>query len=115
MSRVQHNLSADGKTLGRLASEVASRLIGKHKVTYQPHIDDGDIVHVADIEKVTVTGKKMDQKVYHHHTGHPGGLKTKGMRKLYGESPAKVLEAAVWRMLPKNKHRKNRLSRLTIS
>lgn len=110
-----YKVDAAGKVLGRLATDIATHLIGKHKPSYQPHIDAGDIVEVENIEQIAVTGKKMEQKLYHRHSGYPGGLKTKTMEELWAQSPAKVLEAAVSRMLPKNKHRNERLKRLKIS
>jgi len=115
MNRDIYNVDATGQALGRMATDIATHLIGKHKPSYQPHIDAGDIVHVSNIEAVKVTGNKMEQKMYYRHSGYPGGLKTKSMQKLWDENPKKVLEAAVSRMLPKNKHRDERLKRLKIS
>lgn len=106
---------ATDKILGRFATEIAMSLMGKTSAAYQPHIDAGDSVVVENVGKLVVTGKKMVQKKYYHHTGHPGGLRTKTMGEMWQKAPADVLRAAVSRMLPKNKHRKNRLMRLTIS
>lgn len=115
ITRDIYKVDASGKVLGRLATDIATHLIGKHKPGYQPHIDAGDIVEVENVEKIVVTGKKMAQKKYFHHSGYPGGIKSKTMEQLWEQSPAKVLEAAVSRMLPKNKHRNERLKRLKIS
>lgn len=109
-------IDASGKILGRLASQIAFVLIGKTDVSYQPHIDAGAKVVVTNVDKITVTGKKMTEKLYHRHSGHPGGLHTRTMRELWeGKGASAVLRMAVSRMLPKNKHRTNRLKRLSIS
>ncbi|PIZ55802.1 50S ribosomal protein L13, partial [Candidatus Uhrbacteria bacterium CG_4_10_14_0_2_um_filter_41_7] len=88
---------------------------GKHKPTYQAHIDAGDVIVVENIAKVKITGKKLNQKQYYRHSGYPGGLTTKVMGAIFAEDPRKVLEFAVSRMLPKNKHRVERMNRLNIS
>lgn len=113
--RKTYTVDASDKVLGRLATDIARHLTGKHSASFQPHLDVGDVVTVANVAKMKVTGKKYDQKVYHHHTGFPGGIKSKTMRQLWEQDPALVLRAAVSRMLPKNKHRDARLQRLTIS
>lgn len=113
--RKTYTVDASGKILGRLAADIASHLIGKTNVTFQPHMDMGDKVVVTNVDKMEVTGKKYEQKEYHHHTAHPGGLRTTTMRKMWEKDASKVLRMAVSRMLPKNKHRKTRLLRLTIS
>ncbi|PJE76487.1 50S ribosomal protein L13 [Candidatus Uhrbacteria bacterium CG10_big_fil_rev_8_21_14_0_10_48_16] len=115
MSREIHTLDAEGKAPGRLATEIARLLIGKHKSTYTPHIDDGDHVQVLNASKMVVTGKKMDQKVYYHHTEYAQGLREKKMSKVWNEDPGEVLRRAVSRMLPKNKHRNERLKRLVVT
>jgi len=115
MQRDIYKVDATDQVLGRMASDIAQHLIGKHKVTFQSHIDAGDIVEVTNIEKLKVTGKKMEQKNYYRHSGWPGGIKTKVMGKLFEEKPSEVLKFAVSRMLPKNKHRVERLKRLKIS
>lgn len=115
MKRDVYKIDATGKVLGRMATDIAAHLIGKHRPDFQSHLDLGDIVEVENIDKVKITGKKMLQKEYHQHSGYPGGLKSKTMETLWEEGPEKVLEAAVSRMLPKNKHRKERLKRLKIS
>ena len=95
-------IDAAGKTLGRLSTEVARRLRGKHKPEYTPHVDTGDYIVVINCEKVHVTGKKMSDKIYHHHTGYPGGIKSISLEKLLAKAPERVIETAVKGMLPKN-------------
>ena len=95
-------VDAENKTLGRLATEVAHRLRGKHKAEYTPHVDTGDYIVVINAEKVTVTGKKTTDKMYHHHTGYPGGLKSVSFDKLQAKKPEMIIEKAVKGMLPKN-------------
>jgi len=95
-------VDADGKTLGRLASEIARRLKGKHKPIFTPHIDTGDYVVVVNAEKVAVTGNKMKDKMYHRHTGYIGNLKSISLEKQLQEAPERVLETAVRGMLPRN-------------
>jgi large subunit ribosomal protein L13 len=94
-------VDADGKTLGRLATEIAARLRGKHKPEFTPHVDCGDFIVVINAEKVAVTGKKATDKLYHHHTGYVGGLKTFSFEQLIDRAPERVLERAVKGMLPK--------------
>ncbi len=95
-------IDASGKTLGRLASEVARRLRGKHKPEYTPHVDTGDYIIVINADKVKVTGKKADDKHYYHHTGYPGGIKSNTFNELISKKPIRVIELAVKGMLPKN-------------
>jgi len=95
-------VDATGKTLGRLASEIASRLRGKHKASYTPHVDTGDNIIVLNAGKVRVTGQKLTDKFYHHHTGYMGGLKSTSLEKLLDKHPERALEFAVKGMLPKN-------------
>ncbi len=95
-------VDADGKTLGRLASEIARRLRGKHKAEYTPHVDTGDYIIVINAEKVRVTGNKETQKYYHRHTGYIGGLKSVRLDKMRAEKPERILEHAVRGMMPKN-------------
>ncbi|MCB1762716.1 MAG: 50S ribosomal protein L13 [Gammaproteobacteria bacterium] len=95
-------VDATEKTLGRLASEIAHRLRGKHKPEFTPHVDTGDYIVVINAEKVRVTGNKMQDKMYHHHTGYIGNLKSTNLTKLLAEHPERVLESAVKGMLPKN-------------
>ena len=101
--REWHLVDATDKTLGRLASEVAFRLRGKHKPTYTPHVDTGDHIVVVNAEKIRVTGNKMEDKIYHHHTGYIGNLKSEPLGKLMERYPERALERAVKGMLPKNK------------
>jgi large subunit ribosomal protein L13 len=96
-------VDAQGQTLGRLATQVATILRGKHKPFYTPHVDCGDFVIVVNAEKVRVTGKKLDQKIYYRHSGYPGGLKQVSLRRQLEIHPERVVEAAVRGMLPKNR------------
>jgi len=95
-------IDAEDKVLGRLATEIARRLRGKHKAEYTPHVDTGDYIVVINADKVAVTGNKMKNKMYHHHTGYPGGLKTVNFEKLQATKPEMIIEKAVKGMLPKN-------------
>ena len=94
-------VDAEGKTLGRLASEVASRLRGKHKPEYTPHVDTGDYIVVVNAEKIGVTGNKATQKIYYSHTGYPGGIKDITFDKLIDKAPERVIQKAVKGMLPR--------------
>ena len=95
-------IDADGKTLGRLATEIARRLRGKHKAVYTPHVDTGDYIVVINAEKVKVTGNKAKDKMYYNHSGYMGGLKQINFEDLIQKAPERVIEAAVKGMLPKN-------------
>lgn len=95
-------VDAAEKTLGRLASEIAHRLRGKHKPEYTPHVDTGDYIVVINAEKIRVTGKKTTDKIYHSHTGYPGGLKSISFEKLIDKAPERVIQGAVKGMLPRN-------------
>jgi large subunit ribosomal protein L13 len=95
-------VDAEGQTLGRLATEIAHRLRGKHKPTYTPHVDTGDYIVVINAEKIRVTGRKLSDKIYYHHTGYIGNLKQVPLGKLLQEHPERVIEKAVKGMLPKN-------------
>ena len=95
-------VDADGKTLGRLASEIARRLKGKHKPIFTPHVDTGDYIVVVNAEKVAVTGNKLKDKIYHHHTGYIGNLKSISLEKQLQKAPERVIETAVKGMLPRN-------------
>ncbi|MDA2936341.1 50S ribosomal protein L13 [Patescibacteria group bacterium AH-259-L05] len=112
IDRKTHILNATDQSVGRLATEVATLLIGKHKPSYVPHVDGGDIVVVENVDKLTFTGQKLKQKIYYHHSGYPGGLKQKKMGEYFHENPSYVLHRAVINMLPKNKLRKSRIKRL---
>lgn len=96
-------VDAEGCTLGRLSTLVATRLIGKHRAEYAPHVAFGDHVVVINAQKVLVTGRKRDQKFYHWYTGYPGGIKSLGLRKAMENHPERVIEWAVQGMLPKNR------------
>jgi large subunit ribosomal protein L13 len=95
-------IDAEGQTLGRMATAIASRLRGKHKAEFTPHVDTGDYVVVVNAEKVRVTGNKAKDKMYYSHSGYPGGLKSIPFEKLIDKSPEKVVKLAVKGMLPKN-------------
>ena len=95
-------IDATDKVLGRLAAEVASRLRGKHKAEYTPHVDTGDYIVIVNADKIAVTGNKEKDKMYHHHTGFPGGLKSISLQKLRAKDSRAIIEIAVKGMLPKN-------------
>jgi large subunit ribosomal protein L13 len=114
IERAWYVVDAEGKTLGRLASKIAPILKGKHKPVYTPHLDCGDFVIVVNADKVRVTGNKMDQKFYYHHSGYPGGLSSTSLRDQLGRHPERVLEAAVRGMLPKNKLGRRMIKKLKV-
>ena len=95
-------IDASEKILGRLATEIAHRLRGKHKAEFTPHVDTGDYIVVTHVEKLRVTGRKFKDKIYYHHSGYPGGIKEISFDKLQAKNPARILERAVKGMLPKN-------------
>jgi len=103
VERQWHVVDASGKTLGRLASQIASLLMGKHKAIYVPHLDTGDYVIVLNAAKVRVTGNKAKQKVYYRHSGYPGGLKATTFEEMLAAHPTRVIEHAVRGMLPRNR------------
>ncbi|MDO9529787.1 MAG: 50S ribosomal protein L13 [Syntrophales bacterium] len=107
-------IDAEGKILGRLASEIAKRLRGKHKPVYTPHVDTGDFIVVVNAGKVSLTGKKLTDKIYYHHSGYPGGIKAVTAGKLLKEKPERVLRMAVKGMLPKNSLGRQMLKKLKI-
>lgn len=107
-------VDAQGKILGRLASEIASRLRGKHKPIYTPHLDTGDFVIVVNAEKIQLTGKKLADKIYYRHSGYPGGLTETTAGKLLQEKPEDILKIAVRGMLPKNTLGRAMLKKLKI-
>jgi len=107
-------VDAQDKTLGRLASEVARRLRGKHKVAYTPHVDTGDYIVVVNAEKVRVTGNKLRDKLYHHHTGYIGSLKSLSLGKLLAKAPERVITHAVKGMLPRNPLGRAMLEKLRV-
>ena len=114
IERKWHLIDADGKVLGRLAVQIADILRGKKKVIYTNHIDVGDFVVVTNASKITLTGKKLDQKTYFTYSGYPGGAKLKPYSVLMAEAPEKALFAAVKGMLPKNKLADKQLKRLKV-
>ncbi|MEW6693236.1 MAG: 50S ribosomal protein L13 [Pseudomonadota bacterium] len=107
-------VDASGKTLGRLAAEIAKRLRGKHKAEYTPHVDTGDYIVVINAEKVQVTGNKAKDKMYHHHTGYIGNLKSISFEKLMDKAPQRTIEIAVKGMLPKNPLGRQMFSKLKV-
>ncbi|HUH65368.1 MAG TPA: 50S ribosomal protein L13 [Syntrophales bacterium] len=114
VARSWYVIDAEGHILGRLASEVARRLRGKHKPVYTPYTDTGDFVIVVNAGKVSLTGKKLSDKVYYHYSGYPGGMKRTYAGKLLQESPEKVLMYAVRGMLPKNTLGRKMLKKLKV-
>jgi large subunit ribosomal protein L13 len=107
-------VDAEGQTLGRLASRIATILRGKHKPIYTPHVDCGDYVVVVNADRVHVTGKKLDQKIYYRHSGYPGGLKQIALRRQLERHPERVIEAAVRGMLPKNRLGRKMFKKLKV-
>ena len=107
-------VDASGKTLGRLASEIATRLRGKHKPEFTPHVDTGDYIVVVNAEKVHVTGKKASDKMYYRHSGFPGGIKEANFETLIAKKPEQVLELAVKGMMPRNPLGRAMLSKLKV-
>ena len=107
-------VDAEGKTLGRLATQIADTLRGKNKPEYTPHIDTGDFVVVVNAEKIGVTGKKLDDKIYYRHSGYPGGLRERTAREELARRPTEVLRRAVKGMLPKTKLGVQQLRKLKI-
>jgi len=114
IKRDWHLIDASSKILGRLAPEIVKVLQGKHKRNYVPYLDMGDYVVVINAKKVIVSGKKADQKIYTRYSGYPGGLKEISFNKLLEEKPEEIVKRAVSGMLPKNKLRKKRLTRLYV-
>jgi large subunit ribosomal protein L13 len=107
-------VDASGKTLGRLSTEIARRLRGKHKPEYTPHVDTGDYIVVVNAEKIRVTGNKLKDKMYHHHTGYIGNLKSTNLEKLLEETPERALQYAVKGMLPKGPLGRKMLGKLRV-
>lgn len=113
-ARAWYLVDADGKTLGRLATRIASVLIGKHKPTYTPNADSGDFVVVVNAAKVHLTGKKWSEKVYYRHSQYPGGLRKRTAAQVREARPAQLVELAVRGMLPLNRLRARRMKRLRV-
>jgi large subunit ribosomal protein L13 len=114
MKRETHTIDATGKVLGRLASQIAILLMGKQKPNYDPSKDMGDFVVVKNVEKIKITGGKMEKKKYYRHTKYLGGLKEIPLKKVFEKNPKEVLKRAVYGMLPKNRLRKKIIERLKI-
>jgi large subunit ribosomal protein L13 len=107
-------VDAKGKILGRLASEIAKRLRGKHKPIYTPHVDTGDFVVVINADKIRLTGKKLIDKIYYRHSGYPGGIKSIAAGKMLKEKPERLIHLAVRGMLPKNSLGRRMLKKLKV-
>jgi large subunit ribosomal protein L13 len=107
-------VDADGKTLGRLATRIADTLRGKGKPEYTPHVDTGDFVVVVNAEKITVTGKKLDDKIYYRHSGYPGGIRSRTLREELERRPTEVIRKAVKGMLPRNRLARAQLTKLKV-
>ena len=114
MERQTHTIDAAGKVLGRLATQIAGLLRGKHKPEFVPYKDMGDFVIVKNIDKTKITGKKIEQKKYYKHSGFPGGFKEVSLRTLWKKNPQEVLRRAIYGMLPKNKLRSQQIKRLSF-
>jgi len=114
MERKTHTIDATGKVLGRLATEIAVLLRGKHKPDFVPYLDMGDFVIVKNVSKLKITGKKMEQKKYFRHSGYLGSFKEIPFKKIFKTNPAEVLKKAVFGMLPKNKLRVEQIKRLNF-
>jgi len=114
IKRQWHTIDGSGKILGKLATQAASLLMGKHKPIFSRHLDSGDFVVITNAEKVQVTGNKTKQKVYYRHSGYPGGLKSISLEKLLETDPTQVIEYAVKGMLPKTRLRAGMMKRLKV-
>ena len=114
ITREWYVVDADGKTLGRLATQIADTLRGKRKPQFTPHVDTGDFVVVVNAEKIQVTGNKLEQKRYYRHSGYPGGLKSRTLREQLDRRPTEVLRTAVKGMLPKNRLARQQITKLKI-
>lgn len=112
MERNTHTIDATGKVLGRLAAEIVALLRGKNKASFIPYKDIGDFAVIKNINKIIISGRKIDQKKYYRHSGYPGGLKEISMKKVFEKNPSEVLRRAVLGMLPKNKLRAEQIKRL---
>jgi large subunit ribosomal protein L13 len=114
MNRQYHLFDAQGKVLGRLATEIAKTLSGRNKVDYVPHIDAGDFAIVINMDKIKVTGNKLDDKIYHKYSGYPGGISSIALKDLLKKDAGKVMQNAVYGMLPKNNLRDKMMLRLNV-
>ena len=115
VKREKHLVDAKDQILGRLSTNVATLLMGKHKPTYSQHMDSGDFVVVINAEKIKLTGNKKEQKVYRSHSGYPGGFKEVSFEKMSKEHPARIIEFAVSGMLPDNRLKSDRIARLHVT
>ena len=114
IARRWYVVDADGQTLGRLATRIADTLRGKGKPEYTPHVDTGDFVVVVNADKIAVTGTKLDDKLYHRHSGYPGGLRTRTLREQLERRPTEVIRMAVKGMLPRNRLARRQLNKLKV-
>jgi large subunit ribosomal protein L13 len=114
ITREWYLVDAEGKTLGRLATQIADTLRGKRKPQFTPHVDTGDFVIVVNAEKIQVTGNKLDQKRYYRHSGYPGGIRSRTLREQLDRRPTEVLRVAVKGMLPKNRLARQQITKLKI-
>jgi large subunit ribosomal protein L13 len=114
IARKWYVVDAEGKTLGRLATQIAETLRGKRKPQYTPHVDTGDFVVVVNAEKIVATGKKRDEKLYHRHSGYPGGLRTRTLNDMLERRPTEVIRLAVKGMLPRNRLSRAQLTKLKV-
>jgi large subunit ribosomal protein L13 len=114
IERKWYVVDASDQVLGRLASQIATRLRGKHKPIFTPHLDTGDFIIVVNANKIRLTGEKLDKKLYYRHSGYLGNLKTVTARKLFETKPEKVIQLAVKRMLPKNRLGRSQIKKLKI-
>ncbi len=114
IERKTHTIDASGQTVGRLSTQIAQLLRGKHKPEFVPHIDLGDVVYVKNVKELKFSGKKLEQKKYFRFTGYVGNLKTEKMSELYKKNPAEIIRKAVKQMLPNNKLRNDMMKRLII-
>jgi len=114
IKRTWHLFDAKGKVLGRLATEAAKFLIGKHKVIYTPHLDMGDYVVIINAKDIVLTGAKMANKVYQSHSGYPGGFKEVKVQKMMDEMPTRIIEKAIYGMIPTNRLTAKRMARLKV-
>ena len=107
-------VDANDQTLGRITTVVATLLLGKHKPGFTPGVEMGDYVIVVNAERIKVTGNKLDDKMYHRHTGYPGGLKSMNLREMLARNPERVIEKAVWGMLPHNRMGRSLMKKLRV-
>jgi large subunit ribosomal protein L13 len=114
VKRVWHLMDATEKVLGKLATEIAIKLIGKNKTTFTANVDGGDYVVVINANKIHVTGNKEENKKYYNHSSFPGGIRTRSLSEMRDRTPEEIIQRAVYNMIPKNKLRKDRMTRLKI-